>query len=176
MGHDCKGLNGEVGVYVYSSRYSKLVKTYPVRSASAKEAADTLDKFCVGVLPFMGEPISCFQTDAGTQFMSREWADICYLHKKRHRTCPVDHQAMNGQVERVLGLLASKTRALLHDSRLDKSFWPFAMDVAAYLLNRLPHDGIDGLSPIEKSTGNKPDLSRLRIFGCKAYVKIPKTL
>ncbi len=59
MGHDCKGLNGEVGVYVYSSRYSKLVKTYPVRSASAKEAADTLDKFCVGVLPFMGEPISC---------------------------------------------------------------------------------------------------------------------
>ncbi len=83
---------------------------------------------------------------------------------------------MNGQVERVQDLLASKTRALLRDSGLDKSFWPFAMDVAAYLLNRLPHDGIDGLSPIEKSTGNKPDLGRLRIFGCKAYVQIPKTL
>ncbi len=83
---------------------------------------------------------------------------------------------MNGQVERVQGLLASKIRALLRDSGLDKSFLPFAMDVATYLLNRLPHDGRDELSPIEKSTGNKPDLSRLRIFGCKAYVQIPKTL
>ncbi len=171
IGQEVKGLKGEVGAYVYSSRPSKMIRAYPVRSISAKEAAISLNKFCTGVLPFLGEQVNCIQTDAGTQFTSSEWADTCQKYNLMHRMCPVDHQTMNGQVERAQGILASKTRALLMDSGLNKSFWPFAMVAAAYICNRLPHDGLGGLSPWEKSTGSKPDLSRMKVFGCKAYVQ-----
>ncbi len=88
--------------------------------------------------------------------------------------CPVDHQAMNGQVERVQGVLAAKMRALLMDGRLDSKYWPLALETAMYLTNRTPHESLGGLSPIEKSTGKKPDLGRTRIFGCTAYMQIPK--
>ncbi len=37
IGQEYRGLNGEVGAYVYSSRYSKVVESYPVRSASARK-------------------------------------------------------------------------------------------------------------------------------------------
>ncbi len=59
---------------------------------------------------------------------------------------PVDHQAMNRQVERVIGLLAAKTRALLMDKGVDQKYWPLALEVASYLLNRMPHESLGGLS------------------------------
>ncbi len=77
IGQEVKWLKGEVGAYVYSSRHSKMIRAYPVRSVSAKEAATSLDKFCTGVLPFLGEQVNCIQTDPGMQFTSREWADTC---------------------------------------------------------------------------------------------------
>ncbi len=66
-------------------------------------------------------------------------------------------------------MLAAKIRALLMDSRTEKGLWPLAMETATYLMNRTPHESLDGLSPLEKSTGRKPDLSRARVLGCTAY-------
>ncbi len=174
MGHDERGWKGEVGAYVYSSRHSKVVKAYPVRDATTVSAVETLKKYCNSILPFLGAKIDCIQTDAGTQFNTTEWKEICTKNNMMHRTCPVDHQAMNGQVERVIGLLAAKTGALLMDKGVDQKYWPLALEVASYLLNRMPHESLGGLSPLQKSTGQKPDLSRMRVLGCRAYVQVPK--
>ncbi len=174
VGHDERGRNGEVGAYVFSSRYSKIMKAYPVKTASAKEAASALEKYCVYIIPYMSEEVECIQTDAGTQFLSIDWALMCVKYKLKHRTCPVDHQAMNGQVERAQGLIAAKMRALLRDGNLNERYWPLALETAVYLLNRTPHDGLGGITPIEKGTGQKPDVSRLKVFGSKAFVQIPK--
>ncbi len=106
--------------------------------------------------------------------MSKEWAETCRQKNVMHRMCPVDHQSMNGQVERAQGVLAAKTRALLMDSGMEKSFWPLAMETATFLMNRTPHESLGGLSHLEKSTGNRQDLSRVRVFGCMTYVQIPK--
>ncbi len=65
---------------------------------------------------------------------------MCRKKNVMHRMCPTDHQAMNGQVDRAQSILAAKTRALLMDSGMEKSFWPLAMDTATYLINRTPHD------------------------------------
>ncbi len=140
IGYEHKGLNDEVGAYVYSNKHSKIMKSYPVTSASVKEAAQSLEKYCTCVLPFLGENVDCIQTDAGTQFTSKEWGEMCRKKNVMHRMCPTDHQAMNGQVDRAQSILAAKTRALLMDSGMEKSFWPLAMDTATYLINRTPHD------------------------------------
>ncbi len=74
---------------------------------SAEEAAQYLHKYCENTLPTLRKKIECIQTYAGTQFNTQEWKRICTKHGLKHRTCPVDHQTMNGQEERAIGILAT---------------------------------------------------------------------
>eukprot|EP01084_Bolivina_argentea_P010287 19151_1 len=106
------------------------------------------------------------QTDSGTQFNSQEWKRTCAEHGLVHRTCPIDHQAMNGQVERAIGVLAEKTRALLMDKQTSKKYWPLALEAATYLLNRTPHESLGGVSPLrafdEEASGLETDTHGIR--------------
>ncbi len=174
MGHGEIGWRGEVGAYIYSCRTSKIVKAYPVKDASTDSAISTLKLYSKHVAPFLRGKIDFVQTDAGTQFNTDKWKETCIAHKMMHITCPIDHQAMNGQVERTIGILAAKTRALLMQKGVEKKYWPLALDTAVYLFNRTSHESLNGMSPLQVCTGRKPDLWRLRVFGCKAFVQIPK--
>ncbi len=55
VGHPERGWKGEVGAYIYSSRESKVVKTYPVKNASAKSASETLGDYMTTVAPSTNE-------------------------------------------------------------------------------------------------------------------------
>jgi hypothetical protein len=44
---------------------------------------------------------------------------------------------------------------------------------AAYLLNRRPVKSLKGKTPYKKVYSRKPNLRNLRIFGCRAYRRIP---
>ena len=48
------------------------------------------------------------------------------------------------------------------------------METACYLVNRSPSLALGDKTPHEVRTGNKPSLSHLRVFGCDAYVHVPK--
>ncbi len=152
VGREEKGWKGEVGAYVYSLRQSKIVKTYAVRGTDAHEAVQTLRDYLTTVIPYVAEKLTCVQTDAGSQFMSKTWGDECTKHKLSSRACPVDHQQMNGQVERVIGILAKKVRALLRDHHVPVQYWPLALETASYLYNRTPHSKLRGVSPFEQAT------------------------
>jgi hypothetical protein len=39
-------------------------------------------------------------------------------------------------------------------------------------MNRTPITAVHGMTPEEKFTGKKPDVSHLRVFGCIAYVHV----
>jgi len=48
------------------------------------------------------------------------------------------------------------------------------VDTACYLVNRSPSSALEDKTPQEVWTGKKPSLSHLRVFGCDAYVHVPK--
>ena len=50
------------------------------------------------------------------------------------------------------------------------SFWGYALEIAAYVLNRVPSKSVE-TTPHEIWYGNKPKLSHLKILGCGAYVR-----
>ena len=50
------------------------------------------------------------------------------------------------------------------------SFWGYALETAAFLLNRIPSKAVKK-TPYELWTGKHPGLSFLKIWGCEAYVK-----
>jgi hypothetical protein len=45
---------------------------------------------------------------------------------------------------------------------------------ACYLVNRSPSSALDDKTPQEVWTGKKPSLTDLKVFGCEAYVHVPK--
>jgi len=65
------------------------------------------------------------------------------------------------------------TRAMLLDNNCDKILWPFAVETACYVRNRLPHASIAGKTPHEAFFGTKPDISHLRVFGSNVFAHNP---
>ena len=70
--------------------------------------------------------------------------------------------------------LMEKARSMLSGTGLGQEFWAEAVETACYLVNRSPSSALEDKTPHEVWTGKKPSLSDLRIFGCDAYVHVPK--
>ena len=63
---------------------------------------------------------------------------------------------------------------MLSNSSLEKNFWAEAVRTACYLINRSPTIALDGGIPEEVWTGKNLNYSHLKIFGCEAFIHIPK--
>jgi hypothetical protein len=65
---------------------------------------------------------------------------------------------------------------MLLRSNLPTDFWWDAYETSNYITNRLPTKTAKGYqTPFEGVYKEIPDLSLLRVWGCKSYLKIPKT-
>jgi hypothetical protein len=70
--------------------------------------------------------------------------------------------------------LMEKARCMLSGARLGQEFWAEAVGTASYLVNRSPSSTLDDKTPQKVWTGKKPSLTHLKVFGCDAYVHVPK--
>ncbi|OWZ15093.1 Gag-pol Polyprotein [Phytophthora megakarya] len=66
-------------------------------------------------------------------------------------------------------------RCMLEHAGLPKGYWVDAVTTATFLRNRCPTCAIShDKSPHEVWAGKKPLLANLKVFGCHAYVHVPK--
>ncbi|KAJ5143087.1 uncharacterized protein N7515_001874 [Penicillium bovifimosum] len=97
-------------------------------------------------------------------------------------TAPSHQPEQNGYAERYGALITSMARQLTEDAGLPHSLWHEASMAAIYIQNRIPHHALDWKSPSEVLASHlgekaphwlqlKPDLSNLRVYGCKAFVR-----
>lgn len=63
---------------------------------------------------------------------------------------------------------------MLHESGLGEEFWAEAVAAAFHGVNKSPCSALEYKTPEEVWTKTKPDLSGLRIFGCRCYTHIPR--
>lgn len=121
-----------------------------------------------------GNKIKILRTDNGGEFCSQEMEEFLkqtgIIHQKTNPHTP----QQNGLSERFNRTVVERARCLLFESDLDKSFWGEAVNTAVYLMNRMPAVSLGMMTPFEKWTGKKPDLSYVRIFGSKVMVHVPK--
>ncbi|GAA0162902.1 hypothetical protein LIER_18896 [Lithospermum erythrorhizon] len=93
--------------------------------------------------------------------MSQNFQDFLRFKVLVHeKSCAYTPQ-QNGIVER--------TRALMFQYHLPKSFWGDAVLTSTYLINRLPSHILDWKSPYEMLNKEAPDISHLRVFGCLVF-------
>lgn len=68
--------------------------------------------------------------------------------------------------------LIIRARTILAHAGLPNQFWQFAVATAAHVTNRLPTDANKRTPPYTLWTGRTPDVSHLRVFGCRAFAHI----
>ena len=116
------------------------------------------------------------RSDGGGEYFSNEFSD--YLQKngiQREFTCRYTPQ-QNGVAEQKNRHVAKIARALMSEKSMPHSYWDEAVSTAVYIMNMTPIAAIHDVTPEEKYTGKKPDVSHLKVFGCIAYVHVPNEL
>ena len=79
----------------------------------------------------------------------------------------------NGVSERRNRTLLDMVRSMLSYSSLPESFWGYALETAAYILNLVPSKSVSK-TPTELWKGRKPSLNHIRIWGVPAHVLVQK--
>jgi hypothetical protein len=77
---------------------------------------------------------------------------------------------INGVSERHNQTLLDMVRSMMSQSNLPLPFWGYALEIAAFTLNRVSSKSVVK-TPYEMWTGKSPSLSFLEIWGYEVYVK-----
>jgi hypothetical protein len=64
-------------------------------------------------------------------------------------------------------------RSMILAQGLGLEFWGEAVNTVVYIKNRCPTKVLDSKTPQEAWSGRKPNVSHLRVFGCKAFACDP---
>ncbi|GLI63693.1 hypothetical protein VaNZ11_006731, partial [Volvox africanus] len=113
------------------------------------------------------------RSDRGGEFVNSQLQAFFASRGIRHGPTVGYTPEQNGAAERLNRTLLEKMCALLLESKLPQKMWAEAAATANYLRNISPADGISR-TPYELFTGKVPEVDHLRVFGCTAYVHVPK--
>ena len=62
---------------------------------------------------------------------------------------------------------------MMEAKTLPPNFLVEDINYESYIHNRVSHNYLDGMTHFEAWSGHKPDVTHLRIFGSKAWARIP---
>ena len=130
-------------------------------------------EFHASVKRASGRKLKCLRTDNGREYRG-PFEDYCKTHGIKHEKVPPKTPQMNGLAERMNRTIAEKVRSILSHAKLPKSFWGEVVKIAIDLINLSPSRPLNGEIPEEVWSGKKASYGHLRVFGCRAFVHIPK--
>lgn len=152
--------------------FSRKIFVYFLRTKD--EVPAVVDNFIRMVENQTNHKVKTLRTDNGREYLNATLKSILDKAGIRHETTIAYNPQQNGRAERVNRVLLEKTRCMLVGANLPSKFWAEAVLTAAYLSNRSPKRCLGGKTPEELWSGKKPDLTNLRVFGCKAIVYVPE--
>lgn len=141
------------------------------------EVSDILKQFFIDAERKTGRKAISLRTDNGTEYINQNVKEVLKSMGIIHELSPPNVEQCNGMAERENQTLHDTARSLLFNTDLSKTdrhlLWTEAVGTAAYLRNRVPNRGFTNTTPYCEWYGKKPDVSHLRVFGAKAFVRIP---
>ena len=144
---------------VMVDRYSKLVRTVPLKKITAYSVAHAFVHYWIFAY---GVPIDVL-SDNGGQFVSKFFGDVCRIVGTKLRFTTTYHPQANGQVERFNRTILAALRHYISDHPKD---WDLFTDALTFAYNTQVHTSTDctpfelvlARPPIHLSMEAKPDL------------------
>ena len=121
-----------------------------------------------------GYKVKKLRTDNGGEYTSTEFESYLKKDGIEHQYTIPKTPEQNGVSQRMNRTLVETVRSMFADSRLPHRFWAEALSTAAYLIKRSPTRTLDGKKIFQARYGKKPNVNHLRVFGCSAYIHVPK--
>ncbi|KAJ9520414.1 hypothetical protein QJQ45_000170 [Haematococcus lacustris] len=119
-----------------------------------------------------GYRCKAIRTDNGTEYVNSRMREYCASKGIVHQHSAPYSPQQNGAAERLNRTIFEKARNIIHSADISLSFWAHAVKFANHVRCLLPVSG-QPLTPWEAFYGVKPDLSGLRVFGCRVWLHVP---
>lgn len=148
--------------------------TYVALLKTKDEVFEKFKLFKVLVEKQTGNVIKVLRSDNGGEYCSKYFSDFLKTKGIRRQLIIPGSPEQNGVAERANRTIMEKARAMLKDAGLSGKYWAEAVHTAVYLKNISPTAALKGMVPYEAWTGRRPHVGHLKVFGCQAYVHIPK--
>jgi len=110
------------------------------------------------------------KSDHGREFQNEKFDKFCSKLGIKHNFSAPRTPQQNGVVERKNRSLEELARTMLNKTGLPKYFWADVVSTACYVINRVLIRPILKQAPYELFRGRKPNLSHLKVFGCKCFI------
>ncbi|CAI7844177.1 unnamed protein product [Closterium sp. NIES-54] len=121
------------------------------------------------------KPLAALRTDNGGEYTANAFTDYLSSHGISYQTSLPHTPQQNGVAERVNRTLMDRVRAMTTGARLSSKFWPYSLEYAAWLHNRIScSSNPSAHSPYFMMTGRAADVSMARTFGCLCYYLPPQ--
>jgi hypothetical protein len=120
----------------------------------------------------MDARIKILNSDRGGEYQGAEF--VTYLKSRGTEQKLNVHDTLQhaGVAERRNRTIAERIHALLHASGLPKFLWAEAARHVVWLLNRTSTKAVKGKTPFEAAFGKKPDMSGIREWGDRVWVRV----
>jgi hypothetical protein len=119
-----------------------------------------------------GKRISYLRCDNAKEFLSSAFNEYLSTQGTVLQDIRDYTPELNGTAERNIRTVMNMMRSMLKGAGLPKNLWAEAITAACYIKNRFTSSGKS--TSHELWFGTKPDVSGLRIYGCTAFVHVPK--
>jgi transposase InsO family protein len=126
---------------------------------SKDEALDAYKAYAVWVHTQHGMCIKCLHLDHGGKFTGGEFTKFLKQQGMEHQLTTHNTPQYNGIVESLNRCLIERICALLYSAGLPKMLWAEALHFVIWVKNRTLTQVLSNVTPFEKLTGNKPNIS-----------------
>ncbi|KAL4282937.1 hypothetical protein GQ457_16G017700 [Hibiscus cannabinus] len=134
------------------------------------EALEKFKEFKNEVHNQHGKSIKALRSDRGGEYLSQDFDELLKECGIVSQLTPPGMPQWNGVSERRNRTFLDMVRSMMSHIDLSTSFWGYALETAAFTLNRVPSKSVQK-TPHEMWTGKRPNMSFMKVWGCKAYVK-----
>ncbi|GJZ17367.1 retrotransposon protein, putative, ty1-copia subclass, partial [Tanacetum coccineum] len=134
------------------------------------EVFETFKVFKNEVENQLGKTIKALRLDRGGEYISQEFKGYLKACGIIQQLTPPYTPQHNEVSERRNRTLLDMVQSMMNLTTLPLSFWDYALESAARILNMVPTKKVDK-TPYELWFGKVPNLSYLKVWGCEALVK-----
>ncbi|KAI3710140.1 hypothetical protein L2E82_39914 [Cichorium intybus] len=159
---------GERYFITFTDDFSRFGYVYLIKHKH--EAFEMFKTFQSEVENQLNKTIKVLRSDRGGEYLTTNFMDHLKTCGIVSQLTPPGTPQHNGVSERRNRTLLDMVRSMMSRSTLPLSFWGYALQTAARLLNMAPTKKVDK-TPYEIWHGRVPSLSYLKVWGCEAYVR-----
>jgi len=166
-----KNFGGGLYFVTFIDDHSRKLWVYVLKTKD--QVLGVFKQFQASVERETGKKLKCVRTDNGGEYCG-PFDEYCRQQGIRHQKTPPKTPQLNGLAERMNRTLMERVRCLFSEAKLPESFWGETLYTAAHVINLSTVIVLQADVSDRVWYGKDVSYSHLRVFGCKAFMNVPK--